>query len=216
MGKTLNSADSSNVENFTGNQRSKTGNKKLLFVGTGLVLVVGAVGGTILGINIADPSESSEYLALSTDLTTTRAELAEVKGNIDEREANVATRGNELDTRSGELDSRSADLEKREISIKSDSDLVLEREKAVGLVEEKRKASSIEDGIYTVSVDIDPGTYRASSGVDVNCFWAVTKVGSNGTDFIASDIPGGGRPSVKVKAGQDLKLDGCGTWVKEK
>lgn len=216
MGKILNSAETSKTNNSVANQRPGTRSKKSLFVGMGIALVVGAVGGTVLGINIADPSESSEYIALSNELTATQAEVAEVKGNIDEREASVVTRGNELDTRSGELDSLSADLKKREISIKSDSDLVLEREKAVGLVEEEQKANSIDDGIYTVEVDIAAGTYRANAEVEANCFWAITKSGGNGDQVISANSPGGGRPSVTVKKGQDFQLIGCGTWVKQK
>ena len=44
-------------------------------------------------------------------------------------------------------------------------------------------ATTITDGIYTVGLDIQPGTYRVTTKVDPanNCFWGIYKSGSNGS-----------------------------------
>jgi hypothetical protein len=40
--------------------------------------------------------------------------------------------------------------------------MVAEREKVVAATEERIAANSVSDGIWTVGVDIEPGTYRTS------------------------------------------------------
>jgi len=75
-------------------------------------------------------------------------------------------------------------------------------------------APTVEDGVWTVGVDIPAGRYRTTAAVPADCYWSITKTGSNGTDIIANDIPGGGRPTVTVKAGQDFTSARCGTWTK--
>lgn len=197
-----------------GNNVARKG-KKPLVIGSVIALVVGLAGGTGLGLAVADPTDSKQYIEQSELLQATETELVEVKGNIDEREANVKTRGEELDVRSGELDSRSSDLDKREKSVEAESAAVLEREKTVGLVEEEQKAKSIGDGVYTVGTDIEPGTYRAKEEVETNCFWGITKDGTNGENYIAAGNPLGGRPTVVVKKGQVLHLSYCGTFVRQ-
>lgn len=189
--------------------------KKPLVIGVAVALVVGLAGGTGLGLAVADPTSSKQYIELSESLQATEAQLVDVKGNIDEREANVKTRSEELDARSGELDNRSSELDKREKSVEAESAAVLERETVVGLVEEEQKAKSIDDGVYTVGTDIEPGAYRAREEVETNCFWGITKEGSNGENFIAAGNPLGGRPSVVVKKGQVLELSSCGTFVRQ-
>jgi hypothetical protein len=74
--------------------------------------------------------------------------------------------------------------------------------------------TTIEEGTYTVGVDIQPGTYRAV-GAGSNCYWAITKSGSNGSDIIDNHI-GAGNLTVTLKAGQDFTSERCGTWSKVK
>lgn len=77
-------------------------------------------------------------------------------------------------------------------------------------------ATTITDGIYTVGLDIQPGTYRVTTKVDPanNCFWGIYKSGSNGSDIVRNDIVSGGFPTVTLSKGQDFKTKGCGTWSK--
>jgi len=72
----------------------------------------------------------------------------------------------------------------------------------------------IEDGVWTVGTDLPAGRYRATANVSSGCYWSITKSGTNGETIIANDIPGGGRPSVTLKAGQDFTSQECGTWAK--
>jgi len=75
-------------------------------------------------------------------------------------------------------------------------------------------APTIEDGTWTVGGDFPPGTYRTAEAVGSTCYWAITKSGTNGNEIISNDIPGGGKPTVTLKAGQDFSSQRCGTWVK--
>lgn len=75
---------------------------------------------------------------------------------------------------------------------------------------------TIDEGVWTVGVDIPPGMYRVTAPVDDGCYWSITKSGSNGDDIISNDIVSGGRPTVVLKRGQDFESDRCGTWEKVK
>lgn len=75
---------------------------------------------------------------------------------------------------------------------------------------------TIDDGTWTVGVDFPPGTYRVTAQVSSDCYWAITKSGSNGENIIANDIPGGGRPTVVLRKGQEFETNDCGTWEKRK
>jgi hypothetical protein len=72
----------------------------------------------------------------------------------------------------------------------------------------------IDDGVWTVGTDLPAGRYRTTANVSSGCYWSITKSGTNGETIIANDIPGGGRPSVTVKIGQDFTSQDCGTWAK--
>jgi len=73
---------------------------------------------------------------------------------------------------------------------------------------------SIEDGTWTVGVDFPAGAYRTTTNVAADCYWKISKSGSNGADIIQNDFPGGGRPQVTLKVGQDFTTNRCGTWHK--
>jgi hypothetical protein len=75
-------------------------------------------------------------------------------------------------------------------------------------------ATTIGDGVWVVGVDIAPGTWRPTAVADSNCYWSITKSGSNGRDIVSNNI-GGGRPTVVVKEGQDFEVNRCGTWAKQ-
>ncbi|GAA1376663.1 hypothetical protein [Catellatospora chokoriensis] len=73
---------------------------------------------------------------------------------------------------------------------------------------------TIEDGTWTVGVDIKPGKYRTVTTVDDGCYWKIAKAGTNGDNIIANDIVNGGRPTVTIKVGQEFTSNRCGTWQK--
>jgi Protein of unknown function (DUF2510) len=119
------------------------------------------------------------------------AELDKIAADLDEIAAGQATVNEELAAKEAELAAR---------------------EEAVGVVEAEAAANTITDGIWTVGVDIAPGTYR-SDGATAECYWAITVTGSNGADIIENDLPGGGRPQVALEEGHDFTIARCGTWT---
>jgi hypothetical protein len=75
-------------------------------------------------------------------------------------------------------------------------------------------APEVDDGVWTVGVDLPAGKYRTTEAVSSQCYWSITKTGTNGSDIVQNGIPGGGRPSVTLKRGQDFETQRCGTWRK--
>jgi hypothetical protein len=73
--------------------------------------------------------------------------------------------------------------------------------------------ADITDGVWTVGVDVEPGTYRPVADASGDCYWAVLVSGSNGGDIVANSI-GGGRPVVTLADGQDFETNRCGGWAK--
>lgn len=180
------------------------------------VLVIGAlVGGLFWGMNLVDPKESEEYLALSESHSAVAAERDSLQSDFDELEAGIAGREEAVEERGSALDEQAANLDTRDQELKDAEDKVAAREKAVGKIEAEQLENSVEDGVWTVGSDIKAGTYRAKEAVGSDCYWAVVKTGTNGSDIIDNGIPGGGRPSVTVKKGQDFESSRCGTWVKQ-
>lgn len=73
---------------------------------------------------------------------------------------------------------------------------------------------TIEDGVWVVGEDVPAGIYKVTAAVGSDCYWSITKSGTNGSDIIDNGIPGGGLPKVTIKKGQDFETRGCGTWQK--
>ncbi|MFJ2145680.1 hypothetical protein ACIOJF_10320 [Glutamicibacter sp. NPDC087831] len=180
------------------------------------ILGVGAlVGGVFWGMNLVDPKESEEYLALSESHSAVAAERDSLQSDFDELEAGIAGREEAVEERGAALDEQAANLDTRDQELQDAKDKVVAREKAVGKIEAEQLENSVEDGVWTVGSDIKAGTYRAKEAVGSDCYWAVVKTGTNGSDIIDNGIPGGGRPAVTVKRGQDFESKRCGTWVKQ-
>lgn len=72
-------------------------------------------------------------------------------------------------------------------------------------------STSISEGVWEVGSDVKPGRYRTDEAV-TDCYWAITRGGSNGEDIVANDNVSGGRPSVTLKRGQEFKSSRCGDW----
>lgn len=72
----------------------------------------------------------------------------------------------------------------------------------------------IDEGTWTVGTDIQPGKYRVRENVAGDCYWEITKSGSNGSTIVQNDIVQGGRPTVTLSGGQDFKTARCGSWEK--
>jgi len=75
---------------------------------------------------------------------------------------------------------------------------------------------AISGGTWSVGIDFPAGTYRVTANVGSDCYWSITKTGTNGSEIIENGIPGGGRPTVTLKKGQDFETQRCGVWHKVK
>jgi hypothetical protein len=76
----------------------------------------------------------------------------------------------------------------------------------------KAPAATIDDGQWIVGSDFPAGTYETKSD-SADCYWDITKSGSNHGDFIDQEL-GVGHFKVKLKVGEDFTTKRCGTWTK--
>lgn len=171
------------------------------------LLIGGGVGAAIVKA-ATDPTNSDEYRALADDLGTTQQQLSSSKKQAEEAADEVRRMEAEVADRKAELDSRDQELTTKE-------EAVAAREKAVTAVEQVIAANSIEQGTWTVGRDISPGTYRTKEAITGDCYWAIFRSGTNGSDIVDNDIPNGGFPTVTLSQGQDFENNGCGTFVKQ-
>jgi hypothetical protein len=164
------------------------------------LLVGGAVGAGVTAA-VSDPTASAEYQELESQLATARDSAGIAVNRAETAEAAAA--------------SARADAAEREAALKQREADVAAREAAVNATEQQIVANSITEGIWTVGVDIEPGTYRTAEALTGYCYWAIYRSGTNGDDIIENDGPEGGYPTVTLSVGQDFENSGCGTFVKQ-
>ena len=170
--------------------------------------VVGLAVGFAAGAGGGNPTGSEEYGALSEQLTEVQAGRDVAEGEVQaaaararEAAGGIADREIEVFNREAELDALAVELDAREASITS--------------VEEQIAATTITSGTWTVGVDIAPGTYRTTSPVAGDCYWAIYRSGTNKGDIIQNDIVVGGTPTVTLSEGQDFESNRCGDWAQQ-
>lgn len=163
------------------------------------------LAGALVGLGIGAAAGAGISLAASGSKID---RLDERLSSANERAREANTRADILETRASEASARAADLEQREAAVTA-------REEAVTVVEQQVAANSISEGVWTVGVDVEPGTYRVSEALTGYCYWAIYRSGTNGSDIVDNDGPTGGFPSVTLSAGQDFENDGCGTFVRQ-
>jgi hypothetical protein len=154
----------------------------------------------LVGVGIGASGSEPEVVIETKTVEVEPKDLTEQREAADQRAV-------ELDALQGELDARAAALDEQAAAVKVREDAVTKTEQAIA-------ANTVTDGIWTVGVDIEPGTYRATS-VAADCYWAVLVTGSNGSDIVDNGIPGGGSPTVTVKEGQDFETTRCGEWTRQ-
>lgn len=169
---------------------------------------VAAGGAFLLGIGMGgaaggatDPTTTEEYQQVLQE----RDAAQDALGSADARAAAAEARAQEsVDA----ANARQAELDTREAAVAA-------REAAVTGAEQQAAANQVGNGVWTVGVDIEPGTYRTTEAVTQMCYWGIYRTGSNGDDIIQNDIVTGGFPSVTLSAGQDFKSSDCGTWARQ-
>ncbi|MET3206218.1 UNVERIFIED_ORG: hypothetical protein ABIB21_003037 [Arthrobacter sp. UYEF13] len=191
----------------------KRSRKKGTLLATAAVVLL--AGGVAFGTVLPDPKASDAYTALADEKATVEIErdaalssYSSVKGKYDSLQGGITTRESKVSARETEVGKADAAVKTAEAAVKA-------REEAVTGAEKTKAANTIGDGTWTVGSDIEPGTYRASADVGSSCYWGIYATGSNGSNIIDNDLPGGGRPSVALSAGQDFKSSRCGKWEKQ-
>jgi len=140
--------------------------------------------------------------AVQSDLANAESEIETLQATSDDLEKKVST----LEGEAAAVAQQAADLEEQAAE-------VAEREAAVSKTEDQVAANTISEGIWTVGVDIEPGTYRTKES-PYDCYWAIYTSGTNQDDIIQNEIVTGGIPTVTLSEGQDFETNGCGDWVK--
>lgn len=187
------------------------GGKLTLAAALAAVLVIGGISA---GMSMVDPTSSEEYATAvshvqvaATDRDKYQRQLSELTTKHDTLVSEIADRESALEERESAVGDKESKVSAAEAAVKT-------REKAVGSAETEAAANTVGDGTWSVGDDIKPGSYRATADVGSTCYWAIYSSGSNGGDIIQNDIPGGGRPTVKLSKGQDFKSSRCGSWQK--
>lgn len=161
------------------------------------LLIGGGIGAGIVAAS-SDPTRSAEYQALQ--------HKSERKIAAAEKRASDA--GDRVRVATNEMAARSAELDTREQAVAA-------REAAVTATEQQIAANSISEGTWTVGRDVAAGTYRTKDAISGDCYWSITRSGTNGSDIVENDIPTGGFPTVTLQPGQDFTNRDCGTFVKQ-
>lgn len=187
-----------------------------------LVVLALAGGGAAAGAALANPVTSDEYVqlagakkaadakieSLQKDYSTLEGLYLEQKDKAAEQEAAVAGR----EKAAAEAEKKVAEAQKK---VDEAAAAVKKREDAVTGAEKEKAKNTVSDGTWTVGRSIAAGTYVTTENVGSRCYWAILASGTNGSDIIENDIPGGGRPSVTLSNGQDFKTSNCGSWTKQ-
>jgi TolA-binding protein len=167
-----------------------------LLVGFAIGYPVGSNNGSSKGVVALRAEQDEKYKELSKKVDGKQDELDQANRTIAESD-NIK---NGID----DLNSQHDDIEQRV------KDAQAQLDNLTGQVDAAKKLQ-VSDGVWQVGKDIDAGTYRAMAAVPEDCYWAITV----GDDIVQNDLPGGGYPQATVSDGQQLKLNGCGTWSKQ-
>ncbi|MDJ0351516.1 hypothetical protein [Pseudarthrobacter sp. PH31-O2] len=172
-------------------------------------------GGTVLGTTLPDPRSSDAYLALAGEEAAAKSERDSAQTDYQSMKSKYDTLQNGNAAREAKLTAREFEVGKADAAVKTADAAVKIREDAVTGAEKTKAANTIADGTWTVGKDLEAGTYRATADVGSSCYWGIYATGSNGSNIIDNDLPGGGRPSVALAGGQDFKSSRCGKWEKQ-
>ena len=195
------------------NATPRTRKPKMIAGCAAAVVILGA--GTWFGSTLPDPTASDAYTSLAASKASIGDDPARSRAAYSELQTQHTTLENSIDGREANVTARESVVAASEKKIGEAEAAVKKREDAVTGTEVIKAKNTVGDGTWTVGRNIDPGTYLSTSDVGASCYWGIYTSGSNGSDIIENDIPGGGRPTVTLSTGQDFKSARCGTWSKQ-
>jgi hypothetical protein len=190
----------------------------LVVVAPIVALIVGLSAGLAIMSAVTDPTASEQYKDLAgrlhqsqSEIGTMRSVASAARASVSDAAASASQVVEQASESQAALQSQAA---QSQAALQSQAAAVSAQAAQVAAQQAAINANSISDGTWTVGSDIQPGTYRTSAAVSGQCYWEITKSGSNGSSIIQNDIVEGGFPTVTLSAGQDFKTQDCGTWVK--
>lgn len=187
----------------------------LWVVGMIVASALAFLGGLAVGNVVEDPMATDAYREVAAARNQSNDQNRSLRADRDRLSSELDNLKSSSEKRESELAQKEAELSEREEALSASEASLGEREQAVTAAEEERAANTFSDGTWTVGVDISPGTYRSDEPVADRCYWGIYRTGSNGSDIIENDIPGGGRPSVTLREGQDFTSRRCGAWSRQ-
>ena len=172
-------------------------------------LLIGGVTGHLAGLpaTIAAQEETQVAQGKQTAAEASTRDISEKYAALKKTNEKLAESNESLEDEAAGVKKLAAELKVKEANLKKRETTVAGKEKQVA-------ANTIEEGTWTVGTDIKAGTYRVTESVGRSCYWAIYRSGTNGSDIIQNDIPGGGRPTVTLSKGQDFTTKRCGSWRK--
>lgn len=147
-----------------------------------------------LGMGIGGSGNNAEQPVVE-EATASSGATAE---DLDQREEDLKTRESDVTAKQNDLDQREQDLDSRE--------------NALGDGSSGTDGDDIENGVYEVGVDVQPGRY-ASDGPedsDLPCTYRVSN-DEDGQDIITSEVSEG-PGTVTLAAGQFFRSEYCEKW----
>lgn len=177
------------------------------------VVLLGAGAGLARGLS--DPTTSDAYRQLAEDKAGVEVKLEASTTSFRALDGKYAALENGMGAREAKMTERESAVAASEKKVADADAAVKKREAAVTGAEAAKAKNTVGDGTWTVGRNVEAGTYVTGADVGSSCYWAIYASGTNGSDIVENDIPGGGRPSVVLSAGQDFKTARCGTWSKQ-
>lgn len=194
-------------------EKGKPGRKRAIVAAVAVLALL--AGATAVGTTLPDPQSSEAYVALAGEKASVESERDAAKSSYESMKSKYDTLQNGITDREAKVAARETEVGKADADVKTAEAAVKVREDAVTGAEKTKAANTIGDGTWTVGKDIEAGTYRAAADVGSSCYWGIYATGSNGSNIIENDLPGGGRPTVALSGGQDFKSTQCGNWEKQ-
>lgn len=174
----------------------------------GATLVIGGLAGWGITHAVTAPAtEAREHTiaALTEELSETETTLTSTERDLKAAKSALIPQ-EELEKRESAASAAEAALAARENTVKG-------REDAIAAKETYIKRTSLADGVYTVGVSMEGGTYRTES-TNPRCYWKITTSGTNYDDIVQNDLGSMGVLTVTIGDGQDFHTARCGTWAK--
>lgn len=183
---------------------------RVLVTSLAVVAVLGVIGTCIASAvavqNYSNWNATTDRVSAQSDsISQLESALSRAQDDVARAERNLVPQA-ELAQQKQAVTAAESALGERESAVKVREDAVTAKEQFV-------RQTSLADGLYTVGVSMDAGTYRTEN-TNTRCYWAIYVSGTNYDDIEQNDLGSTGVLTVTIREGQDFETSSCGTWVK--